>query len=229
MRWALRIVGALCLGAVTSVVVAWGIVVFQPTGKLDTTIKFYSDHAIELWTRPARFGQTYAHTSNGLVYRCGRDRVDLVATLNSPPPWLTAQSETITNLMYEGKAAGVSAWASGAPFRCLRRERWFIRDTCATAFAIQTKEMGSLKVHLPWLPGFMNRSGPTRSFEREFPTAVMPAGFAANTAIYGAGWFLLLFAPGHMRRRRRAKRSRCINCGYECVGLTTCPECGALA
>ncbi len=53
--------------------------------------------------------------------------------------------------------------------------------------------------------------------------------FAANTGVYAAAWWVLLVAPGEVRRALRRRRGRCASCGYDLSGLpggTTCPECG---
>lgn len=67
------------------------------------------------------------------------------------------------------------------------------------------------------------------------PTALLPLGFAADTAFYAAAWWLLLFMPLPLyragRRRFRVSRGMCGSCGYDLKGLTggACPECGLAA
>jgi len=52
-------------------------------------------------------------------------------------------------------------------------------------------------------------------------------GTIANSVLYGALVWLVLFAPGLIRQRSRAKRGRCVVCGYELAAMVKCPECGA--
>ena len=64
--------------------------------------------------------------------------------------------------------------------------------------------------------------------EYGFPTGVLPVGFAVNTAVYGAAWYLLLAIPS-ARRKRRERRELCVACRYDRAGLApdaACPECG---
>lgn len=60
------------------------------------------------------------------------------------------------------------------------------------------------------------------------PTSPAPIGFAADTAFYGAAWWLVFVTPGWVRRRWRSRRGGCRRCGYDLRGLNgaVCPECG---
>ena len=62
----------------------------------------------------------------------------------------------------------------------------------------------------------------------EFPLRVLGTGFAIDSAFYAATWFVLLSAPGMLRRYVRRRRGRCIKCGYDLRGNLSqgCPECG---
>ena len=56
-------------------------------------------------------------------------------------------------------------------------------------------------------------------------------GFAVNTAFFGAGWLGLLCAflgPRFFVRSHRAKRGRCLACGYDLRQSNgeQCSECG---
>jgi hypothetical protein len=64
---------------------------------------------------------------------------------------------------------------------------------------------------------------------RALPVRPIWPGVAADTAVYAGVWWLLLLAPGQLRRRLRRRRGRCTRCGYDLTGLTPgapCPECG---
>lgn len=52
-------------------------------------------------------------------------------------------------------------------------------------------------------------------------------GFAVNAVFYAGVCWLLLAAPGDIRRWRRRRRGACAACGYDLAGLEACPECGA--
>lgn len=72
-----------------------------------------------------------------------------------------------------------------------------------------------------------------RAVNFEAETTLLPwrplwAGFAANTALYSALWFGVLFVPGAARRWVRLRRGRCLKCGYDLRGnlAAGCPECG---
>jgi hypothetical protein len=58
---------------------------------------------------------------------------------------------------------------------------------------------------------------------------VVPAlpGFVVDVSFYAALSWLLFFAPFTLRRVVRARRGRCLKCGYDMRGLDACPECGA--
>lgn len=67
-----------------------------------------------------------------------------------------------------------------------------------------------------------------------FSAMPISAGLALNTLFYAVPWWLLLVAPGAVKRWRRGRRGRCIGCGYDLAGLAvgngtrTCPECGGV-
>jgi hypothetical protein len=59
------------------------------------------------------------------------------------------------------------------------------------------------------------------------PTRIMPRGFAINSLLYAAASAALIAAPGAVRRQVRARRNRCVHCGYLLAGTPDrCPECG---
>jgi len=78
----------------------------------------------------------------------------------------------------------------------------------------------------------MDPNGTTTHREpRVVPLMPLFPGVLANTALYGAGWWALLLAPGAIRRRNRRRRGACVACGYDRRGIgedTPCPECGTV-
>lgn len=61
---------------------------------------------------------------------------------------------------------------------------------------------------------------------RALPLHIIPLGFAVNTALAAALWWLLLFAFPTTRRLLRHRRGACLKCGYGPLGTDGCPECG---
>ena len=61
------------------------------------------------------------------------------------------------------------------------------------------------------------------------PDRIIWAGFAINTSIYTATFWLLALGSITARRITRRKRGRCVRCGYDLshVEHEACPECGA--
>jgi hypothetical protein len=71
------------------------------------------------------------------------------------------------------------------------------------------------------------------------PLRVIPSGFALNSTLFAAAWWIAFLATrwawrneseGIQRRlaRRRARRGGCRACGHPLAGLARCPECGAV-
>jgi len=64
---------------------------------------------------------------------------------------------------------------------------------------------------------------------RALPLRPIWSGLAVNALVFGLMWWLLLFVPGIVRRRLRAKRGACLRCGYDLRATpagSPCPECG---
>ncbi len=63
---------------------------------------------------------------------------------------------------------------------------------------------------------------------RDYAIPVLPVwpGFLINTLFYAGACWLLLAAPGGVRRWRRTRRGQCPACGYDLSGVEVCPECG---
>jgi hypothetical protein len=61
------------------------------------------------------------------------------------------------------------------------------------------------------------------------PTGILPAGFAADTALFSIAWSALAFGILLTRRRLRLRRNHCPACNYDLSGTPAsapCPECG---
>ena len=68
-----------------------------------------------------------------------------------------------------------------------------------------------------------------RLFGRDvgIPLYPVPLGLAADTALYGTGWFLLFAGLAALRQWRRRVRGLCPRCAYDLgADQQGCPECG---
>jgi hypothetical protein len=101
----------------------------------------------------------------------------------------------------------------GWPLLCLERSRWWDNDKYQ-AFYFHQMTM--------WRAQTRNHYVPLRPL---WP------GFAINTIFYAAVFWVLIAAPGAIRRRIRIKRGKCAACGYSLQERVSdkCPECGAAA
>jgi hypothetical protein len=84
----------------------------------------------------------------------------------------------------------------------------------------------------PWLidgiPHFRWKSLHAQPW-RFLPLRPRVAGFGADALIAGAGLWFAAFGWREVRLAMRAKRGRCLACGYPVAGLGRCPECGQSA
>jgi hypothetical protein len=80
-----------------------------------------------------------------------------------------------------------------------------------------------IRASFPWSPDWCD----------QFPCLPIWPGFAIDTTLYAAVWWVLLFTPLPLyrtaRRRLRVSRGMCGSCGYNLKGSPTgaCPECGS--
>lgn len=65
------------------------------------------------------------------------------------------------------------------------------------------------------------------SMPRYLPTRPRWPGFAINTDFYASIFWLICGAPFALRRRLRARRGQCQQCGYPIGVSPVCTECGA--
>jgi len=92
----------------------------------------------------------------------------------------------------------------------------------------------SLKYSASWREGIrLTTHGASRPRGPALPVLPLFPGFALDTALYAAAWYLLIFTPLPLiragRRRFRVSRGMCGSCGYDLNASTNrpCPECGA--
>lgn len=60
-----------------------------------------------------------------------------------------------------------------------------------------------------------------------YPLEVLPRGLLYNTLFYSVVIGSVYAGARRLRSARRVRRGCCATCGYPCLGLQTCPECGA--
>ncbi|HZW06110.1 MAG TPA: hypothetical protein VFF65_03220, partial [Phycisphaerales bacterium] len=65
-----------------------------------------------------------------------------------------------------------------------------------------------------------------RFVHNPFPTRAWWPGMAANLALFGGAWLLVLTGPGVIRSWQRRRKGGCPACGYNVSGVAVCPECG---
>ena len=119
--------------------------------------------------------------------------------------------------------AGLEVHRAGWPLRTLKWEARFDRqefrvrprDTLAAYWLRDGIEPP------PWLP---TSDGATW---RRLPVRPLPAGLAANTALFAAASWAFVFGPGKLRRWRRRRRGWCERCAYPRGVSDACTECGA--
>lgn len=126
----------------------------------------------------------------------------------------------------------------GWPWPCMAKERAFTQaDSTKAQVAHQTQVLlttfgGSYTPVPPDPSNMLAQAYFTATFAgRELPLRPLLVPLIANTAVYGAAWFVLvtLFAA---LRRVLIPRAFCKHCRYTLAGLsagTPCPECGSVS
>lgn len=101
----------------------------------------------------------------------------------------------------------------GLPWRCVRRFEWTSQGGCLVDTIAQRGVIRygqSSDDTLPWWPEW--------------------GGLAGDTAAWGTPWLGVFVLAGRWRRARRRGRGLCLACGYSRAGLpagASCPECGS--
>lgn len=238
---------SLVLGAVTAATFAWlipGLLLYfdrvmpprayGPPGAGPSRNHWWADDAPPL---PPR-GGVYTIDRSFLFDSIDFRRILFVGVLsekeyyraNAPPSW----AAVISLDMREGFEEVVTIH-QGWPLRCIRGEVWHSwrpADPPPITFSLSLPGMAPATPGPLPLPYALRSVHALRRAGRDpvlIPTRVAWAGFAANTAMFGAAWLLLLAAPRRMIRFVRRKRKRCPACGYDLSATALgarCPECG---
>lgn len=157
---------------------------------------------------------------------------------NRPPAWGAVVSLDQRE-GFEQVVTGVFGW----PLRCFRLETWHswreptFEQQLPALIELLRQPKGKPSKPKPKPPydvrrGVLLRDAAWPPKRLMLPLEPMWPGLVANTAIFAAAWSLVLLGPGVARRLVRARRGRCVGCGYPRVGLppgSACPECGAPA
>lgn len=231
-RWAVKVGAILVLGAVTTVVVAWGFAVttnlmastHEPGFLGYATQKFHDE-----------YGQmVIANEGAGTVLVFSSvERLDGVA--------FHYEEATIRLEDGEQQLTTVPAWA--LPARCLPAEGHSAALGYAIAHGFPAPALAAY-FHDPANDWKYNSGG---SFEvagmsaivvgeapnnlsppRSLPIRPIFPGFLIDSVFFGAIWAVIVFGLAVARRATRRKRGRCPSCGYDIRGLPEprCPECG---
>jgi hypothetical protein len=202
-RWVRRILAAGGLGAITTVLVAWGLAAF---GEL---------HRSE-FRRPPELAKTSPrlHVPEGWTVR---------TWLESWGPGV--DHRVVSECVWMGSTLGMTSGMgpqrtmlrAGMGWPWLALEYSDADDTNRTA-----KNWWELGMPLPdkLVSDRLWRS------ERRLPLRPLWRGAAADAALYGTVWLAVLAGVGAWRRHRRLKRGMCPECRYPLSEAAACSECG---
>lgn len=108
---------------------------------------------------------------------------------------------------------------------------WFLHGH-ERALPNVARAQGSIRLEVPKPERAMGQFHGWQPRFHAFPITPMWAGFAINTLVFAAAWWVLLFGYFTARRLARHHKGLCITCGYPREGLpanAACPECGRAA
>jgi hypothetical protein len=221
MRWPWKVCLALAVGAVVNVVVAWGFAV-------------RADRAIAGYWLP---GQGPPEDI----------RVAIPPEMLVPPDGITRVQVGVNYFELRGRCVQevechIAEYArqGGPATRFVNATRlragwplWSFEGVGAGApdgLGSASFVRGYLRAPRWMCPVVQSPAGPATRVEY-IPTGPMPMGFAADSGLFAAAFFAVVFAPRIVRRHIRVRGGRCVRCGYDQRGLNgdTCPECGALS
>ena len=215
-----KLVVFLLLGAITTVVVSWGFALWG-SFRFGSSSQYYSHATQPRWLLSVHTGVGVTRVSvtpNNELWgeRSPTYRPGMI------PYWSAARRRPGAEVFEDPLGPWTLEYAYGWPFRSglavVRRnvhEAPGVRNR-NNKFAIVT----GIKV-------LEEQSGEPLAY-RTLPTRPILVGFVANSVMYASALWLLLFAPGQLRRFIRRKRGHCIKCGYDLRGAEheACPECG---
>lgn len=197
----------LALGALANVLVAWCCAwPFDPTHARVTLL----DQADPVAVSPAHLQRVREHPlaqqfsdDQIMIGRETRPGAERRLTFVTAYWRIVATSVTVDIALANTRNIIVTSVSAGWPARALAGERW-----SDSHIALGTSAQ------------------PIRP-QRLLPLRPLWPGFAINTLVYGAVAWLLILAPGVLRRWSRRTRGQCERCGYPCGDSSVCSECGA--
>lgn len=219
-RWRPMVVAAL-LGLFTTIAVAFGIAALTDQWTIFGASKELTpeDQPAPNYLRPAWTRCVAAH------------RTPINAGADSTTLTLIRASD------HDAHTTDESAWNEGVARLQFERQGygWPIRSMYLDVFGIQGElSREEIRQHLDEAydqagirTGVVLWEGPRNGTpDKRFPAAALPLGLLLDTAIFGLAWWLLLFGPTTLKRRRRLARGLCARCGYQVESADRCPECG---
>lgn len=207
------------LGAVTTICVSWAFAALGSTPNLlglarGSSLPFvkpgevvpWPPHVPADWPSPRTLAQS---TGRGLRQDYATSVTGTASLFDEAPS---------TRFVY--MMAGIR---SGWPMQAMRITSLTVRSPDGAEVVSRTPSIG-----LPdWFQAFVESN--TRGFRgrRALPLTPIPAGFVANTAMYGAFFWLVLRSRNAVRTALRHRRHQCLECGYPIGTALKCTECGA--
>ncbi len=231
-KWFIRVSWLLLLGGMTNAITAWAIAAYwQSTSRsfeVQTVHGAVSPYFDGLYFSLGA-GITDAH---GTIRKNSRIRQDRMSKYRLPYWILRDFRSWAKHTANMDDRANCHIRTAGFPLRCFTGFRVFKQNNARQGhydgeldvWVHQVYSSGMVTIPSDSIPFLKSR----RSNGWTFPCRPHLLAFAANTFVYGALWYLLIFAFGDLRSQIRNRRGHCPACGYNRTGLTTepCPECG---
>lgn len=218
-RWILMI--SLVCGLLTTIATAWGLSWFEFKFDLTRSVGRTEE------TRPHRCLRIW----RGVASTCTESWISKQDYNQLPvvsAPYWSAAAERPILPADDDPHVEVHEYAFGFPFRALMMHQ----DVVWVPTGLTGPQQPSLRAsagdmqHAITLTGWGMRTAAGRT-DRQLPYAPVWRGILANTLVYGALFFVPLFALSLRRRVARSRARVCTRCGYD-LRLTSearCPEC----
>ncbi|MCA9277880.1 MAG: hypothetical protein H6815_03740 [Phycisphaeraceae bacterium] len=248
-----RAIVCVVLGAITTVLVAWGIAItphpvpdswIYETGR--ETNQWYDVYAVQLspdgderWhlvMMYERFGFSFMSIHPGELYRDpapNDEMIDLKNRIRGP-----GANGVIPKPSPRREPSIVWTLLNRSP-------NWYRRgDARRYGFPMRAMWEGEATPEradagfLDWRPqldtvtrGRLTMTDPRTKTQHHLPIAILPIGFTVDSLCSSVVYYILLCLPGVVRHHYRRKQSRCVVCGYDRSGTkpnALCPECGRI-
>lgn len=222
-----RVVLCLVVGVVATWVSAWGIVaryVYVDPGFVSLWRSDFPGDDERAYWRPPSYGEELSIVWTSRLQRAGVDaRVAYWDTLDPAIATLPREQKNArlfgTMSLTHHSVSALYGWPALA--LRTRRASFYARDArhARDQSLAWTVDKG-LRFSWPKLGGVTPK-------RHALPLRPVWPGFLNNTLVYAGACWILLAAPGGVRRWRRKRNGQCAACGYDLKDLDTCPECGA--